>query len=127
MNLAVPGDTAGNMFQKGGKQLKIIDRILGILHIPVYTFLLCWFPSSSLGTSEKKVLTTFAALWRMPKFDMIFISAAGNDIVGEEIREFIDDYGAQNRHGAGLINKKFDRILRDVVLRKLLQPLKSKR
>ncbi len=49
------------------------------------------------------------------KFDMIFISAAGNDIVGEEIVEFIDEHNSGGRTGIDLINNQFDMILSDVV------------
>ena len=46
------------------------------------------------------------------KFDMIFLSAAGNDIVGPEILEYVDEHLTGGHTGADLINNKFDAIIR---------------
>lgn len=83
LNMAAPGDTAGNMFSKDSRQLKDLDRL-------IY--------NKRFGY----------------KFAMIFISAAGNDIVGPEIKGYVDDHGTGGRSGADLINSSFDRTLKRV-------------
>ena len=49
------------------------------------------------------------------QFDMLFVSAAGNDIVGEEIVEFVDKYQTDGRTGADLINSKYSATLNEIV------------
>jgi hypothetical protein len=44
-------------------------------------------------------------------FDLIFISAAGNDIVGEELLEYVDDYNDSITEPAQLLNAKFDKAM----------------
>lgn len=56
---------------------------------------------------------TLASLLDSPrlgyKFDMIFLSAAGNDIIGPEVRYFVDDKVAgDSRYGAQYLNTFFD-------------------
>ena len=80
LDIAQPGDTAIDMFEKNGRQLKKLDSLL--------------------------VNRRFGY-----KFDMIFLSAAGNDIVGPEILEFVDEHETGGRTGADLINGKYDAII----------------
>ncbi len=49
------------------------------------------------------------------KFDLLFVSAAGNDIVGEEIQGFVDKYKTDGRTGADLINGNFDGMIKELV------------
>ncbi|MEJ2141861.1 MAG: SGNH/GDSL hydrolase family protein [Gammaproteobacteria bacterium] len=59
---------------------------------------------------------TLAALLDSPqfayKFDMIFLSAAGNDIIGPEVRYFVDDkITGDGRYGEQYLNTFFDRVV----------------
>ena len=46
------------------------------------------------------------------KFDMIFLSAAGNDIIGPEVRYFVDDkVESDERYGEQYLNAFFDRVV----------------
>jgi lysophospholipase L1-like esterase len=47
-------------------------------------------------------------------FDLIIISAGGNDIVGPEILDFVDPYFSEQRTGADLINDKFNEIIDNI-------------
>lgn len=78
LNLAVPGDTAENLLDRHGRQLKQIGQLIAT--------------------------TTYGY-----KFDLIFISAAGNDIVGEELQCYIDEYSDGIDDAATLLNAGFDR------------------
>ena len=102
LNLAYPGDTAGKIFHKNGRKL---SRQLRKIDQLLYS-------------------ARFGYEW-----DMIFISAAGNDIVGEEILEFVDDHGSGGRTGADLINRKFNAVLKQVIknYENLLKVRKSSR
>lgn len=48
------------------------------------------------------------------RFNMIFVSAAGNDIVGEEITSFVDKHLTNGRMDVDLINNEFDGIIRRI-------------
>jgi lysophospholipase L1-like esterase len=45
------------------------------------------------------------------EFDLIFISAAGNDIVGEEMVGYVDNHGHNGNTGIDLINNSYDQAL----------------
>jgi hypothetical protein len=49
------------------------------------------------------------------EFDMLLISAAGNDIVGSEIVDFVDKHNTDGRTGKQLVNADFDRMMKEVV------------
>jgi uncharacterized protein YsxB (DUF464 family) len=49
------------------------------------------------------------------EFDMLMISAAGNDIVGSEIVDFVDKYNTNGRKGSQLVNQNFDAMMKQVV------------
>lgn len=78
LNLAVPGDTAANLLQKNGKQMKQIGQLI---------------TTKTYGY----------------EFDMIFISAAGNDIVGEELLDYVDTYRRGHDDPVTLLNEGFDK------------------
>lgn len=64
-------------------------------------------------THEYETLTTLLDSPQFGyKFDIIFLSAAGNDIIGPEVRYFVDDKVAgDGRYGEQYLNAFFDRVV----------------
>ena len=48
------------------------------------------------------------------EFDLLLISAAGNDIVGSEIVDFVDKHNTNGRSGSQLINENFSAMMKEV-------------
>lgn len=88
LSLADPGDTAVDMFRKVGRR----------------------YVGQAKRFDQAVYNERFGEKW-----DLIFISAGGNDIVGPEIAGFVDDYVEGGPSGAGLINRQFARTLKDIV------------
>ena len=84
LNLAVPGDTAANLLEKNGRQLKQVGQLIA---------------TKTYGY----------------EFDLIFISAAGNDIVGDELMDYVDEYSADIDDPATLLNTAFDKAVETAV------------
>lgn len=88
LSLADPGDTAVEMFKKEGRR----------------------YVGQAKRFDQAVYNERFGEKW-----DLIFISAGGNDIVGPEIAEFVNDYVEGGPSGADLINREFDRTLKSIV------------
>jgi hypothetical protein len=88
LHLADPGHTAQEMFRKHGrKPTGQLKRLDQVMH------------SARYGEH----------------WDMIFISAGGNDIVGEEVTDFVDDFDPNGPRGEALLNARFDAELEKVI------------
>lgn len=88
LHLANPGDTAQEMFRKIGRT-----------------------PTGQLKRLDQVMHSTrYGERW-----NMIFISAGGNDVVGEDIKDFVDDFDPAGPRGANLLNGKFDEELDKII------------
>lgn len=85
LNLSMPGDTAENILNSRGSQMKTLKRLL------------------------------IEPNWRS-KFDLIFLSAAGNDIVGPEVLGYVNDkQNYPNDYGRDLLKSDYFSVIDEIV------------